>query len=157
MNIAILYSLMFVLTALATLLIGYGALLFALGLWSRRWPTIPGVIESSTLETGRNGDGLRAHWVKAKYTYYWGISRRGSWIGFAYPGTASNSKFTKSKAEALHATLVPGTQVDVYVCPRLPSIAVLRPGYNLAAFGYIALSPIFAALPLWLAWLYWQG
>ncbi len=157
MNAAITYALLLLLGALATLLIAYGALLLALGHWSRRWPAVPGTIESSALVTGRNGDGIKAYWVKAKYTYHWGRPRNGSWIGFAHPGTASNSKFTKSKAEALHKALVPCTSVSVYVCPQFPSIAVLLPGHNMAALGYIALSPIFAFLPLWFGWSIWQG
>ena len=133
-------------------LIGYGAVLFALGQWSRQWPAVIGKIESSALKTARIANGLMAYWVGAKYSYHFGHVRNGSWIGFAYPGTASNSKLTKSIAEKLGAELLPGSRVDVFVCPRWPSISVLRQGPNLAALGYVGLGLFFGGSLLWIAW-----
>lgn len=144
-------TLMFVLAAVSALLVGHGSVLFALGQWSRHWPAVPGVIESSRLRTGRTVAGLRAYWVEAGYSYASGIARRGARIGFAHPGTASNRTFTRSVAATLLAELIPGARVDVFVCPRLPSIAVLRSGPNLAALGYVGVGLCLACVSLWMA------
>lgn len=151
MNPGIHSALTYVLAAVAALLVGYGSVLFALGLWSRHWPAVPGVIQSSMLKAGPGVGGVRAHWVQARYAYHSGIARHGAWIGFACPGTASNPKLTPSAARALHAELIPGARVDVFVCPRWPAIAVLRSGPNPAALGYLGLGAGFGWWSLWMA------
>lgn len=143
-------ALMFVSAALSALLVGYGSVLFTLGQCSRRWPAVPGVIESSMRKTS-GITGLRAYWVEVRYAWHSDGARRGAWIGFACPGTASNPKFAISVAATLQAELVPGARVDVFVCPRLPSLAVLRIGPNLAALGYVGLGLFLAGMSLWMA------
>lgn len=142
-------TLMFVLAAVSALFVGYGSVLFTLGQWSRRWPAVPGMIESSLLKTAGIA-GLRLYWVVARYSHT-ARARHGRWIGFACPGTASNPKSRTSIAQALHAELVPGARVDVFVCPRWPTLAVLRTGPNPAALGYVGLGLLLACLLLWMA------
>jgi hypothetical protein len=157
MSIDILSSLMFVFAAPFAFLVGYGTALFALGQSSRHWPAVIGKIESSALKTTRIANGLTAYWVGAKYSYHSGRVRNGSWIGFACPGAASNPKLAMSIAAKLRAELLPGSRVDVFVCPRWPSISVLRQGPNLAALGYVGLGLLFCGSILWIAWQIGQG
>jgi hypothetical protein len=157
MSIDILSSLVLVFAAPFAFLVGYGTALFALGQWSRRWPAVIGKVESSALKTAHITNGLRAYWVGAKYSYHSGRVRHGSWIGFACPGAASNPKVAKSIAAKLLAELLPGSRVDVFVCPRWPSISVLRQGPNLAALGYVGLGLLFCGSTLWIASQLWRG
>src|SRR6476659_6840507 len=120
MSATLFHQAMFVLAALCALLSVYGAVLFALGQWSRHWPATIGTIESAALKTARIANGPGAYWVAAEYAYCFGRARAGSWIGFAHPGTASNPKRTWSTANRLRAELVPGSRVDVFVCPAWP-------------------------------------
>lgn len=150
MAVAIFDSLLFVLASLSALLVAYGSVLFAFGQWSRHWPAVPGVIESSTLKTGRHVVGLRTYWVEARYSWHSDGARHGLRIGFACPGTASNPT-SRSVASALQAELPPGARVDVFVCPRWRSISVLRIGPNLAALGYVCFGLVLACVSLSMA------
>jgi hypothetical protein len=151
MSLSVLHALLLVLAAPFALLAASGAVLFVLGQWSRHWPAVIGRVQLSALKTKRIANGLRVYWVGAKYSYYSGRARSGSWIAFAYPGTASASTFTKSKAETLLIELRPGSRIDVFVCPCCPSISVLRQGPNLSALLYVGLGLSFCGSLLWIA------
>lgn len=154
-NVVIAVLTLLALSTMAAFLVGLGLVYMTLGLWSSRWPRVPGVIESSALRHGHNGDGLSMYWVETRYSYFWKVPRHGSRIEFASLGASSNPRFKRASAESLHRVLPPGAPIHVYVCPRYPSIAVLRPGLNLASLGFVAVGLIFAFVPLWFAWLRW--
>jgi hypothetical protein len=157
MSIDILASLMLVFATPFALLAGYGAIVFALGQWSRYWHPVIGKVESSAIKAARVANGLAIYWVGAQYSYHSGHARNGSWIGFAHPGTASNPKSARSIVETLQAELLPGARVDVFVCPQWPSISVLRQGPNPAALAYVGSGLLFCGSILWIAWHIWNG
>ena len=156
-NLIIFYGTLIVLSGLTVFLIALGLFLAIFGKISKNWMPVPAVIVSSQVIEGRNGRGMRGYFVKVKYNYLLDTNREGTWIAFALPGTRSNWTPDKNVATKLHAQIPVGTTMTAYAFPKFPSIAVLMPGFNQAAIGYILLSSIFAIVPLLVAWVFLRG
>ena len=114
-------------------------LVAACGLWclwngfrSRRWPTVPGVILRSDIDSFEDPDGSPSYRHRATYQYE--VEGR-QFVGkrvFFGQGMLNTGSFDRLFRKTHRYD--PGVKVNVYFNPARPSLCVLQPGTRLEAW-----------------------
>ncbi len=97
---------------------------FVLGLRSRRWPKVDGVIRKAKVVTSRNSDGDDVSWQELEYTYSAG--------GRVYRSTRERLGVPRRLAGSNAPLRVfrRGERVTVYYSRSRPGMSVLRTGVS---------------------------
>jgi hypothetical protein len=107
--------------AAGVVLVVFGVYTRVQSLRSRSWPTAPGVITESRVDSSRNRDGQWSHTARIRYRY--------TVDGKTYNGdTISYAKGLFDGASVQVSRYPQGSAVGVYYDPKDPASAVLDPG-----------------------------
>jgi hypothetical protein len=115
----------FVLCLFGLLLATAGVTMFALGLTTANWPTVPGKILSASVHASTSTKAQRTYSAELAYEYtvggktYLGTFTRIGGLGFAYEPAAEQYVDGKRKEAA----------ISVYYFPLYPALAVIELGY----------------------------
>jgi hypothetical protein len=137
-----LLALMFVIAG--ALLMAWGAGQLRLAHTSRRWPSVPGRIVTSSINERRDRDRRRQFWADVSYEYQVnGVQYTANRVSFmAY------SSSSRAHAQQVVGHYRTGANVTVYYRPGRPAEAVLERGLNAPAVLVPAVGFLFAATGL---------
>lgn len=115
------------------------------------WPSVPGVIRSSTVKSESGSDGT-TYRPEVVYTYTVdGTEYTGSLIAYGLKGSSSSRSF----AQHYDSKYPEGSAVPVAYDPARPQTSVLEPGVSKRAFILVAFGAVFAINALMFALISW--
>lgn len=133
--VRLLFPIPFALAGLFVVWLGIGDVLD--GHASTDWPTVPGEVTESFVETHSDDDGT-TYSAEVRYTYTVdGEPLRGDRVAFSVWNAGH------AKARAIVDTYPVGRTVDVHYEPSDPTNAVLVPGAQLGSYGLVAFGTVF--------------
>lgn len=120
---------------------------------SGSWPSVPGVIRSSTVTSQRGSKGGTTYKPEVTYSYTIdGTEYRGDLIAYGLKGSSSSSR---GFAQYYDNKYPEGSTVPVAYDPAHPQTSVLEPGVSKRAFLMFAFGAIFAVNALMFGLVYW--
>lgn len=119
---------------------------------SSRWPSVPGIIQSSSVERSSGTKGGTTYKPKIKYTYsVAGTEYTGNLIAFGLANVSAGGKF----AEEYIQKYPKGKNVQVFYSPTDCKTSVLEHGLTKRSFVLFAFGIMFAAMGLCFAAMTW--
>lgn len=118
---------------------------------SGNWPSVPGIIRSSTVTSQSSSDGTT---YKPEVTYSYtvdGTEYQGDLIAYGLKGSSSDRSF----AQYYDKKYPEGATVPVAYDPARPQTSVLEPGVSKRAFITVAFGAVFAINALLFGLVWW--
>ncbi len=120
---------------------------------SGSWPSVPGIIRSSTVASQRGSKGGTTYKPEVTYSYTVdGTEYRGDLIAYGLKGSSSSSR---SFAQYYDAKYPEGATVPVAYDPAHPQTSVLEPGVSKRAFILVVFGAVFAMNALMFGLISW--